>query len=216
MRLRTHLWGNNRFNTVSAAGKIYTTVDLTPFRLPQLNPLSKKILFFREEYRLAYDTIRKAANRCRCVYLVTGHPGIGESDFHLPRHQLIHSTGKTFFLLCLLVHLLQERVPVALQIDAKNFVLFDSRGAHIYKTDSIDASAIPEGAWALSDSGDQLEPCAAFRHSDAHIVHTSSPTSHRWKEWVKQMSATRYIMDVWSSEELRGLLYVGRLTPFIH
>ena len=53
-------------------------------------------------------------------------------------------------------------------------------------------------------------------HSKAHIVHTSSPASHRWKEWVKQLCATRYIMDVWSTEEFQGLLYVGSSTPLIH
>jgi response regulator RpfG family c-di-GMP phosphodiesterase len=81
----------------------------------------------------------------------------------------------------------------------------------MYKTNSIYASVIPEGAWTLSDSfGEaQLEPCAAFKHSKAHIVHTSSPASSRWKEWVKQLGAIRYIMDVWSLEELQVLLYVG-------
>ncbi len=211
VRLRTYLWGSNRFNIVSTAENSYTTVDLTLFDLPQLNPRSRKILLFRNEYRLAYNTICEVANRCRCIYLVTGQPGIGGSDFHHPRHQLIQSIGKTFFLLFLLVHLLRERIPVALQIDAKKFVLFDNHGARIYKTDSTYASAIPKGAWTLSDSSgaEQLEPCAAFKYSKAHIVHTSSPASHRWKEWVKQIGATRYIMDVWSSEELRGLLYVG-------
>ncbi len=109
----------------------YTTVDLTLFDLPQLNPRSRKILLFRDEYRLAYNTICEMANRCRCIYLVTGQPGIGGSDFHHPRHQLIQSIGKTFFLLGLLVHLLRERIPVALQIDAKKFVFFNNHGARI-------------------------------------------------------------------------------------
>jgi len=115
------------------------------------------------------------------------------------------------FLLCLLVYLLQEQLPVALQIDAHEFVLFDNRGVRSYQTISRYASAIPNGAWTLSDSSgeQQLEPCAAFKYSKAHIIHTSSPAAHRWKEWEKQLGATRYIMDVWHLEELRGLLYVG-------
>jgi hypothetical protein len=144
------------------------------------------------------------ASQCRRIYLVTGQPGIGGSDFHHPIHQLIQ-LGKTFFLLCLLDYLLRERIPVALQIDAKNFVLFDNHGTRIYKTiQHMYAPLIPKGAWTLSDSSgaEQLKPCAAFKYSKAHIVHTSSPASHRWKEWVKQIGATRYITNVWSSEEL--------------
>lgn len=66
---------------------------------------------------------------------------------------------------------------------------------------------ITKGAWTLSDS-QPGEPCTAFQFSSGHLVHTSSPASERWKEWVKQLSATRYVMDVWSLEEFWTLLYV--------
>ena len=84
--------------------------------------------------------------------------------------------GKTLFLLDLLVYLLQQRIPVALQIDALEFVLFDYRGVHMYQTNSRCASDIPIDAWALSDSsaGQQLEPCAAFKHSKAHRTYRFS------------------------------------------
>ena len=55
----------------------------------QLNPRSMKILFLRNEYKLAYDTIREVARTHRCIFLITGQPGIGESGFHCLRHQLI-------------------------------------------------------------------------------------------------------------------------------
>ena len=84
--LRTYLWGCDRFNIVSVDGNSYTTVDLTEFNLPQLNPRSTKVLLLRDEYKLAYDTIRQVARKRRCIFLITGHLGIGESGFHYSGH----------------------------------------------------------------------------------------------------------------------------------
>ena len=94
---------------------------------------------------------------------------------------------------------------VALQINVDHFVLFDEGG--IRKHGKHDDFAIPKGTWTLSDS-QSFEPCTAFQYSEGHLLHTSSPAQDRWKEWVKQLSAKVYVMDVWSLEEFRTLLYV--------
>ncbi|KAF8521600.1 hypothetical protein BU17DRAFT_64826 [Hysterangium stoloniferum] len=191
-RLYEHFWGRNGLNIVSVAGKSYSTVDLTLIDIP-LNPRPANILLIREEYKLAYDTILtdtlKEGQR-RFAFLVTGQPGI----------------GKTLFLLYLLE-------PVALQIDAKEFVLFSEDGVSRHSGGAWSADDIPKGAWVLSDSSDELQlgPCVAFQSPRVHVIHTSSPSSRRRKGWVKRLSAGIYIMDIWSLEELRTLFIVSGL-----
>jgi hypothetical protein len=116
------------------------------------------------------------------------------------------------FLLYLRARLLGEKKTVALQISARRYVLFTEHGATIHKGEAL--GAIPAGAWVLSDSTEEIQPCSAFRFSDAHLVHTNSPAAINWKDWVKQLSATRYIMDIWREEEFERLLYV-RVVYFI-
>ena len=119
------------------------------------------------------------------------------------------------FLLYLLARLLGERKAAAVQISSQRYVLFTEQGASMHKGDSI--GGIPADAWALSDSmGTDQTPCSAFQFSDAHLVHTSSPAARKWKEWKKQLGATIHVMDIWSEEEFKCLLYVGVVYSVLH
>ena len=122
------------------------------------------------------------------------------------------------FLLYLLARRLQERQPVALQMDSQTFALFDEHGVSLHKSSLDSAFLIPKCAWALSDSGamGDVSPCPAFIQQRPHMVHTSSPASHCWETWVKALSARKYIMDVWSPDEFQTLLYVVSSTPLSH
>ncbi|KAG6377449.1 hypothetical protein JVT61DRAFT_15254 [Boletus reticuloceps] len=64
-----------------------------------------------------------------------------------------------------------------------------------------------QGIWAFSDSNADVDiPAFAFRNTpDVKVFQTTSPNLKRWKEWTKQTMITRYIMDVWSSEEIAAL-----------
>lgn len=37
------------------------------------------------------------------------------------------------------------------------------------------------------------------------VIQATSPEASRWKTWSKQMGASRYIMDIWSDEEVADL-----------
>ena len=39
-------------------------------------------------------------------------------------------------------------------------------------------------------------------------MHTSSPAARNSKDWIKQLTATEHILDLWSEKELGRLLYV--------
>lgn len=118
--------------------------------------------------------------------------------------------GKTLFLFYVLVRRLQERKTVALQINRQQFALFDERGVCLH---SSICDYVPEGAWALSDQTGEHELCA-FTYPFAHVIRTGYPAAHGWKGWVKRLSARQYIMDVWSLQEFRTLLYM--LSSFIY
>jgi len=120
------------------------------------------------------------------------------------------------FLLYLPACLLGERKTVALQINARRYVLFTEQGAKIHKGDS--PGGIPADAWVLSDSMgmDEDQPCSAFLFSDAHLVHTSSPADSICKGWTKQLTAARHLMDLWSEDELKCLLYVRVVCSILH
>jgi len=113
------------------------------------------------------------------------------------------------FLLYLLVRRLQERKPVALQMNPTTFAIFDEHGVSLHTSSLDSAFLIPKDAWALSDSGEgDSSPCPAFKQRHPHIVHAIFPASNRWGGWVNRLSARKYVMDVWSLDESRTLLYV--------
>ena len=153
----------------------------------------------------------------RAAFLVTGQPGIGGLRCPPQGHELIAHTGKTMFLIYLLARLLCNRQTVALQISARHYVLFTEQGATIHEGDK--PGGIPKDVWALSDTLGMAEthPCSAFLFSQhAHLVHTSSPAARNSKDWVKQISATEHIMDLWSEKEVERLLYVMVLCSVLH
>ncbi|CAA7265016.1 unnamed protein product [Cyclocybe aegerita] len=158
------------------------------------------VVLVRNEYKLAYgsilaDTLQNTG-RLKSTFLVTGQPGIGIS----------------LLLFYILSRRLEERQPVAFQIDASIFALFDEGGVSFHPTSALFTCIIPNGAWALSDAVQgQTGPCAAFDCQRVHVVYTSSPASRNWKGWVKQAFVVEYVMDIWSLEELRTLLTISNL-----
>ena len=62
--------------------------------------------------------------------------------------------------------------------------------------------------WALSDSNATIEhPPDKFMGAvnRVRVIQATSPEASRWKTWSKQMGASRYIMDIWSDEEVADL-----------
>ncbi|KAF8344470.1 hypothetical protein F5887DRAFT_971403 [Amanita rubescens] len=197
-KLHTHLWGENRI--VRRGEMACSILDLALFGVLNLNIRPDKILLIRDEYVFAYDDILQDTLKIsttdgqRSATLVTGQPGI----------------GKSLFLFYVLARRLHDKSPVAFQIDEHNFVLFDQDGVTLHSTTD---SQVPEGTWALSDSdaSSRRGLCMAFQQPAFHVIYTSSPSHRRWKNWVKRLGARKYIMDVWSLEELQTLLALHNL-----
>jgi hypothetical protein len=117
------------------------------------------------------------------------------------------ASGKTYFLLFVLLHRLSEGLPTAVQYDADTFVLFSDQGP----TDHLGTSGsdLPVGTWALSDSNTGSgEPCIAFQRSraDVFVVQSTPPKASRYKEWKKQRRGVRmFVMECITVAELKAL-----------
>ncbi|KAH9035027.1 hypothetical protein EDB85DRAFT_951016 [Lactarius pseudohatsudake] len=152
---------------------------------------NEDVLLIREEYTVAYPTLRSyKKNPGSGGVVVTGQPGI----------------GKTCFLYYLLLRLLSARETVAFQVN-KNFILFQDSGVRIFGTTSIYAQRIPDGTWALTDSHDGFEkPCPAFLSTSRRVwVVQTTPNPNSSKRWQKERTAHEYWMDVFPLNELNAL-----------
>ncbi|KAH9930687.1 uncharacterized protein B0H18DRAFT_1093567 [Fomitopsis serialis] len=120
------------------------------------------VLIIRDEYVQLRKMMEEGNLRDKRAIVVVGQPGI----------------GKTTFLLYLLLHRLERRLPTAVQLSPHFYNIFDEEGAT--------ARAINK-CWALSDSNtDIVMPCAPFRNRAKFVIQATSPRPERWKEWLKQ------------------------------
>ncbi|KAH9921157.1 uncharacterized protein B0H18DRAFT_880418 [Fomitopsis serialis] len=125
------------------------------------------VLVEREEY----VQLRNALECSQATFVtVLGHTG----------------TGKSVFLLYLLLHRLEQRLPTAIQFRTTELYVFEDTQAYMVRPESIEELQLP-GFWILVDSNadvvapsDCLCSCGAAR-----LVHAASPNAKRWEEWTK-------------------------------
>ncbi|KAF8552079.1 hypothetical protein OG21DRAFT_1486476 [Imleria badia] len=148
----------------------------------------------REEYRHALQTFEKddTYNGGACIM---GQPGI----------------GKSCFIAYAVIEWLRKKQPVAVQILPENcdesYALFSEDGVSLHPAHAHEPLRKHPGIWTFSDSNADVNiPAIAFRTTpNVKVFQTTSPKVSRWKEWTKQNMITRYIMDVWSTEEISAL-----------
>ncbi|RDX40177.1 hypothetical protein OH76DRAFT_1490510 [Lentinus brumalis] len=142
-------------------------------------PSLQDILVIRPEYIWLRETIETGYLQTVKAVIVTGHPGI----------------GKTVWLLYLLLHRLERKLPTAIHLFGDTFVIFDDNGATV--RDAEDYVQMTNDYWALSDANITIrQPCLAFQGSEARIILASSPRPDRWKEWKKYHSGRLLVSDL--------------------
>jgi len=162
-------------------------------------------LLVRNEYRMTLEALE--TNTYKAGAYVTGQPGIGESrtTFGAPVDTCLFLSGKTIFLMYLIVLRLGKRKPVAVQsLDGDFFYAFFTDTVGFWAlNDSTPLKDCPS-VWALCDSNKAVESPAGFfkGRQGVRIIQTTPPKASRWKEWSKQVGAQPYIMDIWSEEEV--------------
>jgi len=124
--------------------------------------------------------------------IVTGQPGI----------------GKSCFLFYILLRRLCECRPTALDLDGV-FLLFDNTGVQLHDAGPAGHFALEKGVWALTDSSANNQPCRAFYRSGqmnaAWVVKVTLPEREQWHQWHKELKMDHFVMDCFTSDELRAL-----------
>lgn len=114
-------------------------------------------------------------------------------------------SGKTTFLLYVLLRRLESKLPTAVQLDNEKYFIFDEQGATVCPIDAEDLRL--NECWALADSNQHaIQPCSAFLINAKFVIQTTSPKPERWKGWVKQNRGTWIVMDPPSVPEIAAIL----------
>ena len=112
--------------------------------------------------------------------------------------------GKSTFLLYLLLHRLENRLPTAVQFGAEDYFIFDEQGAIVNKLPTRDQRL--KECWALTDSNDMVsQPCEAFKVQAGRVILASSPKLERWYKWIGQAEGHHIISDVPSVPEIAAI-----------
>ncbi|KAI0750632.1 hypothetical protein C8Q80DRAFT_521611 [Daedaleopsis nitida] len=114
--------------------------------------------------------------------------------------------GKTCFLLYLLLHRLERKLPTAIQFDADSYIIFDEQGVQVNRSRSRDDRRLRECCALVDSNADVGQPCSAFLSVARRIVQATSPKREAWKEWSKQWErAFEYVMDPPSAMEIAAI-----------
>ncbi|KAF8133329.1 hypothetical protein EV363DRAFT_1397562 [Boletus edulis] len=148
-------------------------------------------ILVRDEYRTAVQELQ--TDRYSRGAYVTGQSG----------------TGKTLFLVYLLVRLLEQRQKVAVHdIDHQFYVIFTDK---VTFHPLVDKKPLRDGGhmWALSDSNHQnsgAPPSGFYSYPQSvRMIQATSPKKKCWHEWRKQARAECYVMDIWTEREVTNL-----------
>ncbi|KAF5326141.1 hypothetical protein D9611_000836 [Ephemerocybe angulata] len=160
------------------------------------------VLLIRNEYLRLVEVIAHVHNvklkGGLCAVLVTGQPGIGLYQ------------RKSAFLLYLLLHRLERKLPTAVQFSPDEYIIFDEEGANTIPS-------IPLGSfrdrmrldkcWALTDSSINLtRPSDLFLGTPEVLIQTSSPKPREWRRWVDQTMACTLVSELPSMLEITAIL----------
>lgn len=171
----------------------------------------------RDEYRTALDALQgDEYYRGACVI---GHSGIGKSCTRVWRMLSdFMPIGKTHLLVYLIVHFLGQKQAVAFQLPRSQpfYLFFAEDGAHIQSDmDSCPLFNCTSFIWALCDDANLVNGSLFMTRPDRiRVVQTTAHVLSHWKSWTKQIGANFFIMDIWSTEEVRKLAYVKHV-PFL-
>jgi hypothetical protein len=154
------------------------------------------------------------------VFLVTGQPGIGSftPPPHCPWTDCL--SGKSVFLLWLLVRRLAYELPTVLQVDQDQVILFHEGGtieltqpkARGQYSALRSTSSMPLGRiWALVDTNPRLSiPASIVADNSRFYVVDAVSVGSGDLEWVKKVGYEFFYQKPWSPEEILQA-YVGIL-----
>ncbi|KAF6750801.1 hypothetical protein DFP72DRAFT_969135 [Ephemerocybe angulata] len=162
----------------------------------------RDFLLVREEYPKLANFLMVLKEKGSNGALVTGQAGI----------------GKSVFLIYLLLHRLEQKLPTAIQFATDSYTIFDDKGANCVhfgsSRDDVREDERLGKSWALTDSSINLiTPSDCFLSASHFLVQTASPNRERSKDWVKETSATVIVLELPSSSEITAIMKVHGHNP---
>jgi hypothetical protein len=139
---------------------------------------------------------------------VLGGPGTGEYTPISPFFLLIGDTGKSFFLLYVLVRKLLAAEPVSYQSKPGTVHCFTAKGAFAHIGD--EQLLEDETMWHLLDLNNQVSEIPYPTYSGGgFMILATSPRASRYKEWIKYTGGQKLWIGPVSWEEMYIMAYVA-------
>jgi hypothetical protein len=122
-------------------------------------------------------------------------------------------SGKTVFLLYLLVVRILQKKPTLLRLADNQLIGFSDNGLRLHSLDFPTRDPIwdyPQGTWALTDpaytiSGSSGEPSGPLlTNTNLFVVFTSSLKATQHHEWVRQTGSPMIVMKPPLEEDIRA------------
>ncbi|KAI9462558.1 hypothetical protein HD554DRAFT_2316305 [Boletus coccyginus] len=163
--------------------------------------LMRKELLVIQEYRNAMDKFKSNDLSYKNGACITGQPGI----------------GKSIFVAYAVIERLREKQPVAVEIAWGDlpgaYVLFSKHGVGIHDHSDSSLNAYVPDIWPFSDSTVVTPiPTPAFLVAPyLRVFQTIYPAQSCWRHWTKERQVKLYIMDLWTVEEIKDLVFISKL-----
>ena len=109
--------------------------------------------------------------------------------------------GKTSFLLYLLLHRLEHRLPTAVQLNSKYYFIFDEQGATVYPVNDRDERL--QRCWALVGGNANVHPVVGCAE---RVILITSLKPEKWERWYTVSRGTWIVMDLPSVPEIAAVL----------
>ena len=189
-----------------------------PMVLPDAWNIDGGHLLVRAEYTEAEKAAVSSSESSTGAFVVTGQSGIGLPPFSPLSAESNARSGKSLFLLWLLIRRLGLQLPTALQINRSYAILFHQGGVfeftHLdwhpgYDVLFFPPDARPSRIWALFDSNPLLpEPASIFRYFSAFFVVDAAPPCSHYTDWLSKVGYEEFYMKTWTFSEVIKA-YVG-------
>jgi hypothetical protein len=219
---RASLWGNGLASLeaqkevggddepLSDAAPAAGLVVKIPETLPHVWHLGSPRILVRSEYKEAERAALSANADGIEAFLVTGQPGIGSPPLTPSSAEPNLQSGKTVFLILLLMQRLALGLPTVLQVERDYAVLFHERGTTRFlllnsisaymRLNSADSSS---RIWALVDSNNSLsDPAPMFHAGRPFFVVEAVPPRRPRFEWAKEVYFQHFYMKTWTFPEV--------------
>ena len=226
--IRKEFWGKDLMSLVKLEtvqrGENPISDNTLPKKIPSFPILEiPKLLSFafgisgtkimvRSEYNDAEQEALLSVEYGHKLFLVKGSPGIGTIPFSLLTAGDNISSGKSTFLLWLLLRRLEHRLPTVLQVCGPDLILLCESGVYelmqpgrpqrYVKLAFLEDST--QKIWALFKPNPAIpQPAAVLMMptSPFFVVQTNSPNS-RYQDWHKTFCSRSFYMRPWSLLEL--------------